>query len=405
MIFHMSKLPPTGRRIYIDNAAATPLGSEVKEAMLPYLEDNFGNPSAIHAEGVLARSAIESARLKVARALGIKTSGVIFTGSGTESNNLAILGYLKALHEAGRAYKEMEVITTKIEHPSILALLPILEQKGVKIKFAPVDEFGRIELSTFLKLLSPQTVLICFAYANSEVGVIQPVSRLVRLVRKFEKEQGTEIIVHLDAAQAPLWLPCALEQLGVDMLSLDAGKCHGPKGVGILAVRKNLTLKPIMFGGGQEGGQRPGTENVLAIIGAAEAIELATKGCIDRSDCVREIRDKAVTLLALKLPEAIINGPQGEDRLANNINLSLPGFDTEYAVIFLDSHGIACSTKSACAGAGSGISNVVKEMTSDYARAKSTIRLSLGDDTTTAEMIYVVSILVEYRNKMKPLTP
>ena len=224
-------------------------------------------------------------------------------------------------------------------------------------------------------------------------------------MRKFEKEQGTEIIVHLDAAQAPLWLPCALEQLGVDMLSLDAGKCHGPKGVGILAVRKNLTVKPIMFGGGQEGGQRPGTENVLAIVGAAEAIELATKGYQDRSDCVREIRDKAVTFLALKLPEAIINGPQGEDRLANNINLSLPGFDTEYAVIFLDSHGIACSTKSACAGAGSGISHVVKEMTGDHARAKSTIRLSLGDDTTNAEMIYAVSILAEYRNKMKPLTP
>ena len=174
MIFSMSKLPPTGRRIYIDNAAATPLRAEVKAAMLPYLEDNFGNPSAIHAEGVLARSAVESARLKVARALGIKTSGVIFTGSGTESNNLAILGYLDALHEAGRAYGEMEVITTKIEHPSILALLPTLEQKGVQIKFAPVDEFGKIEPSAFIKLFSPQTTLISFAYANSEVGIVQP---------------------------------------------------------------------------------------------------------------------------------------------------------------------------------------------------------------------------------------
>lgn len=404
MIFNMSKLPPTGRRIYIDNAAATPLRSEVKAVMLPYLEDNFGNPSAIHAEGVLARSAIESARLKVARALGIKTSGVIFTGSGTESNNLAILGYLEALHEAGRTYEGMEVITTKIEHPSILALLPTLEQKGVKIKFAPVDEFGKIELSAFMELLTPQTVLISFAYANSEVGVIQPVSRLVRLVRKFEKEQGIEIVVHADAAQAPLWLPCGLEQLGVDMLSLDAGKCHGPKGVGILALRKNISLKPIMFGGGQEGGQRPGTENVLAIVGAAEAILLATKGYVERSASVREIRDNAVTLLTLKLPEAIINGPQGEDRLVNNINFSLSGFDTEYAVIFLDAHGIACSTKSACSGAGSGMSHVVKEMTGDYARSKSTIRLSLSEDTTTAEMIYVVSILAEYVNKMKPLT-
>lgn len=401
----MSILPPTGRRIYVDNAAATPLRREVKEAMLPYLEENYGNPSAIHGEGVLARSAVESARLKIARSLGIKPTGVVFTGSGTESNNLAILGYVEALHKNGKAYEEMEIITTKIEHPSILALLPTLEQKGVKIKFVEIDETGRIQIASFLGLLSSQTVLITFAYANSEVGVIQPVSRLVRQVRQFEKDNRVEIMIHLDAAQAPLWLPCALEQLGVDLLSLDAGKCHGPKGVGILAMRKNINLAPIMFGGGQEGGVRPGTENVLAIVGASEAIFMATKDYAKRADKVRELRDEVIALISQDLKEAVINGTKDEDRLANNINLSLPGFDTEYAVIFLDSHGIACSTKSACAGAGSGISHVVKEMTGDEARAKSTIRLSLGEETTKEEMVYVVSVLAEYIAKMKPLTP
>jgi cysteine desulfurase len=404
MIFTMSKLPPTGRRIYVDNAAATPIRAVVKEVMSPYLETNFGNPSAIHAEGVLARSAVESSRLKVARSLGIKTGGIVFTGSGTESNNLAILGYLEALHKSGKAYAEMEIVTTKIEHPSILALLPFLEQKGVKISFAPVNEFGTIETAPFVKLLSLQTVLVTFAYANSEVGVIQPVSRLARQVRQFEKEHNVEIMIHLDAAQVPLWLPCGPEQLGVDLLSLDAGKCCGPKGVGVLAMRKSFKLAPIMFGGGQEGGVRPGTENVMAIVGASEAISLATKNHEERADKVSELRDEIISIIGRELPDALINGPQAGDRLANNINLSLPGFDTEYAVIFLDSHGIASSTKSACAGAGSGMSHVVKELTGDEARARSTIRLSLGEDTTKEEMIYVVSVLVDYVAKMKPLT-
>ncbi len=400
----MSKLPPIGRRIYIDNAASTPLHTEVKEVMKPFLEANFGNPSAIHEEGVLAREAVDFARLKVARALGIKTGGVIFTGSGTESNNLAILGYLEALHKSGKTYAGMEIITTKIEHPSILSLLPTLEQKGVKVHFAQVNEYGIIDTTQFIKLLSPQTVLVTFAYANSEVGVVQPVSRLVRKIRQYEKEQGSEIIVHLDGAQALLWLPCGLEQLGVDFLSLDAGKFNGPKGVGILARRKQFKLSPIMFGGGQEGGDRPGTENVLAIVGAGEAISLATRDYEERAYKVSQLRDKIITLIGQELPEAFINGPQYKNRLANNINLSLPGFDTEYAVIFLDAHGIACSTKSVCAGAGSGISHVVKEITQDEVRAKSTIRLSLGEATTSEEMIYVVSVLVKYVAKMKPLT-
>lgn len=404
MIFNMSKLPPTGRRIYVDNAAATAIRLEVKDAMVPYLETNYGNPSAIHSEGVAARLAVESARLKVARSLGIKTTGVIFTGSGTESNNLAILGYLEGLNKSGKTYGEMEIITTKIEHPSILALLPFLEEKGVRIKFVEINESGQIEVASFINLLSPQTVLVTFAYANSEVGTIQPVSRLVRQVRQFEKDNGAEIMIHLDAAQAPLWLPCSLEQLGVDLLSLDAGKCHGPKGVGILAMRKHINLVPIMFGGGQEAGLRPGTENVMAIVGAAEAISYATKDYKERADKVSRLRDEVIALIYEMLSEAIINGPSGEERLANNINLSLPGFDTEYAVIFLDSHGIAVSTKSACAGAGSGMSHVVKEMTGDIVRAKATIRLSLGEDTTKEEMIYVISVLAEFIAKMKPLT-
>ncbi|KKT79296.1 MAG: Aminotransferase class V, partial [Parcubacteria group bacterium GW2011_GWF2_44_8] len=354
------------RRIYLDTAAATPVRKEVRAAMLPYLENEFGNPSAIHAEGIAARSAVESSRQKVATTLGIRPEGVLFTSGGTESNNLAILGRLKYLaRKEGIAYSDMEVVTTRIEHPSILSLIPVIEATGVTVRFVEVDEEGKITVAALEKVLSPKTVLVTFAYANSEVGVVQSVSRLVRTVRQFEKTHthGRRIVVHIDAAQAPLWLPCSLTSLGVDMMSLDVGKCNGPKGVGMLVVRGNVPLLPILYGGGQEQGLRPGTENVANIVGGATALALAQADYKERAASVSKLRDSFIDLLTEALPEMLLNGPRGEDRLANNINLSLPKFDTEYAVVYLDAQGIAASTKSACAGAGGGESVVVSTMT------------------------------------------
>lgn len=401
----MFSLWPKKKRIYLDHAAATPLAVEVKKAMLPYLETTFGNPSAIHIEGVKARQAIEDARQSVATTLGIRPSGVIFTSGGTESNNLALLGFIKNLcRTEGIPYSEMEVVTTKIEHPSISALIPILKATGVKIRTVAVDEEGLITISALEAVLSPKTVLVTFAYANSEVGVVQPVSRITRTIRKYQKEQGTKIVVHVDAAQAPLWLPCALPRLGVDMMSLDVGKCNGPKGVGILAVHGTISLLPILYGGGQEQGLRPGTENVAQVVGAAAALSRAARSYEARSIAVKKVRDAFFELLPQELPNAKINGPQDENRLPNNINLSLPSFDTEYAVIYLDSKGIAASTKSACAGAGGGESVVVYEMTKDSDRARSTLRLSLGEETTIADMKIVLHTLKDFAAKMYPLT-
>lgn len=400
--FDMNIFDRFKKRIYLDYAAATPLHPLVSRAMRPFLNNTFGNPSAIHQEGVQARQAVESARQQVATTLGVRPAEVIFTGSGTESNNLALLGLLKKRNrQDGVPYSEMEIITTRIEHPSIANVLPVLEATGVVVRYVEVDREGKIVLPALAAVLSPKTVLLTFAYANSEVGVVQSVTRLVREVRRYEKEQGIKIYVHLDAAQAPLWLPCGMERLGVDLLSLDAGKCQGPKGVGVLAIRGAVDLIPIMYGGGQEQGIRPGTENVAAIVGAATALALAQAGYKARAQKVAVVRDAFITELQKHWPEVVLNGPTGEDRLANNSNISLPGYDTEYAVVYLDAHGIAASTKSACAGAGSGESVVVATMTGDTALATATLRLSLGPDTTVAEMKKVVDVLLRFREKMK----
>lgn len=394
----------TKRRIYLDHAAAAPVLPAVKAVMLPYLGEDFGNPSAIHQEGQIAKQAIENARGLIARALGSRSSEIYFTGSGTESNNLAILGYLKELKRAGRAYETMEVITTAIEHPSILGLLPIMEELGVSVRKVNVDQFGLISKESLLESLTETTVLVTFAYANSEIGTVQPVLRLSRLIREYAKRTKTTIKIHLDAAQAPLWLTCAVTQLGIDAMTLDAGKCGGPKGVGVLYLHHAMKLAPILVGGGQEDGLRPGTENVAGIVGAGLAISLAQADFAERSLAVKEVTDLATAYLQKTLPEAVINGASAENRLVNNLNFSLPGFDTEYAVVWLDTHGVSASTKSACAGAGSGQSQVVLACTGDVSLASSTIRFSAGTETTKEDFILAIDILKQFCQKMKGLT-
>ncbi len=384
-------------RIYLDYAAAAPLLPEVAARMHACEAVHGANPSAIHAEGVAARRVIDGARASLARVLGVREPGVIFTGSGTESNNLAILGTLYARHKAGVPFSEMEIITTAIEHPSVKETIAFAASLGVVVHMVPIDADGHIVRSAFEALLSKQTVLVTFAYVNSEIGVVQDVGKLVRLVRAFERVHATEIVVHLDAAQAPLWLPCSLPQLQVDLMSLDAGKCGGPKGVGVVAMRHGVHVAPVLFGGPQEGGLRPATENIVGIVGATDALVLAQAGYKDRSTQVALLRDRFMDAL-LQIDGVVVNGDRGS-RVANNVNISIPGIDSEFAVICLDAAGIACSTKSACSGAGGGGSTVVMAMTNDDARAKSTIRFTLGPKTTWSELEKTVSALKEHATK------
>lgn len=387
-------------RIYLDYAAATPVRKEVQEAMHPYLSQFWGNASSIHIEGVKARAAVDASRTTIARLLKIRPREVVFTGSGTESNNLALIGYIEQLHAEGRAYGDMEVVSTRIEHPSIFDTLKHLEERGVTVRYVPLDVEGRIMFDEFEKLFTMRTVLVTVAYVNSEIGVVQDIKRITRMVRAWNAEHNVTVRVHTDASQAPLWLPCGFDTLGVDLMTLDAGKCYGPKGVGVLGLRHGVSIKPILFGGGQENGLRSGTENTALIVGCARALAYAQETWQSRSEEIASLRERMFTAIETHIPEACINGSRTY-RVANNVHISLPNFDMEYGVIWLDSHGVSASTRSACGSVTEQGSYVVREITNDEARAQATIRFTLGEETKNEEILIAVGKLQEYVSIMQ----
>ncbi|MFN3692952.1 MAG: cysteine desulfurase family protein [Candidatus Paceibacteria bacterium] len=391
--------PRTPRRIYLDFAAATPMTAAAVAAMTHFLRADFGNPGGIHKEGVTAKRALEEFRTEVARTLEVQESGVVFTSGGTESNNLAIRGVIESQRTSGRDYESMTIISTKLEHPATLRTLEGLAALGVKVVYAPVKIDGQLDMAILRTLIDKSVVLLTLAYVNSEVGVITDTRAVRRLLNEVEKKVGTEILLHVDGAQAPLWLPCQLVRIGADLLSLDGGKCGGGKGIGALVMKKGVAVAPLLRGGGQEMGLRPGTEPVHLVAAFATALREAQSDWQSRSEAVTRVRDYALTEIAKQLPQAIVNGPVGPDRVANNIHISIPGLDAEFAVITLDTHGIAASTKSACSSKGGGASQVVLAMTNDEVRATSTLRFTLGPDTTTADIDRLLVVLTKHLAK------
>ena len=427
-------------RIYLDHASATPLQSDVLTAMMPYLTESFANPSSIHTEGQQAKVVLEEARTNVARLLSVQSECVTFTSGGTESNNLAIIGVVKARHDSGVPYNQIEIITSTIEHPATINTVEYLATLGVAVKYAPVDARGQIILNELHNLLTPATFLVSIAYVNSEIGVIQDIGAISRVLAKFTKQQNSvgvtetsairgvqikgdepyslygegdfmqrsgdvcrlrrsDIYLHVDAAQAPLWLPCELTRLGCDLLSLDAGKFGGPKGVGALIHLKRVPLKNISYGGGQERGLRPGTESLASIVGFATALQLAQSSWVKNTEMVKVLQEYFYEQLKEKIPTAIINGVLGEYRVANNINISIPGIDSEFAVVSLDVAGIAISTKSACSSTSGEGSTVVLAITNDPTRANTTLRFSLGLSTNRAEIEKTITTLALFVQK------
>jgi len=399
-LHRLRKRPSTGEmtvetqapRLYLDHAATTPLEPTARLAMLPYLDTLYGNASAIHSEGRVMRHAIEQARVDVARVLGIQPAGVLFTSGGTEGNNLAIRGVVAAGLKAGRAYEDMEIISTAIEHPATARTLEHLATLGVRIKTVPVDTLGRIILPELSALVTDKTVLVAVSYVNSEIGTVERIGQLKRLIT----EKNSTTLLYVDAAQAPLWLPCELSRLKADIMTFDGTKCGGPTGVGVVACRKGVVLSPVTFGGGQERGLRPGTEPAAQIVGMSVALHVAQYQFAKRAERISHLRDEAIKQLEVILPQVVLNGARGEARVANNINISLPGLDSEYAVVLFDTHGIAVSTKSACSSAGGGQSVVVFAVTGDPARAASTLRITLGPDTTAADIDRLVTVLTTH---------
>lgn len=366
------------RRVYLDYAAATPLDPRVFHAMLPYLQENFGNPSSIHAEGRAAKTAVETARAKAAEAIGARPEEVTFTSGVTEAINIALLGALEAGKTFGR-----HVVTVATEHQ---ATLKALEASGAELTLVPVDDEGNVSVDAVLAAIRPDTVLVTLMYANNEIGVIAPIQDIGKKLAKMRRDRkSTYPLLHTDAAQAPLYLNCNVEDLRVDLMSISGGKMHGPKGTGLLFHRSGVLLAPRFFGGGQEHGLRPGTENVAGIVGCAEALQLAQRDREARSRKVQEVRDLLAAELKNLFPQIAVNG-SWKNRLPNNINISLPTVDGEACIVYLDEQGIAASTASSCT-AKTSMSHVLRALGHNDNRIRGSIRFTLGEKTTQDDVV------------------
>lgn len=382
----MSDLPP----IYLDYAAATPLDPAVLEAMMPYLKDEFYNPSASYQSAKRVRGAINESRRFVAHWLGVKPSEIIFTAGGTEANNLVINGVMSK-------YSGSEIIISSIEHESVKE--PANQYKSSE---APVDKTGIIDIPKLEKLITDKTALISVVYANNEIGTVQPLREIYTIIEKIRKdrlEKGNKrpLFLHTDACQAGNYLDLHVARLGVDFMTLNGGKIYGPKQSGALYVRAGLELKPFVRGGGQEQGLRSGTENVASYVGFGRALDIAQYMRVEEAQRVSELRDEFIKMLQKNLPKAIINGSL-KKRLPNNISVTFPGVDNERLMMQLDEAGVMCAVGSACSASNDEPSHVLKAIGLSDGQAQSTLRFTLGRQTTQDDLNKVIQLLKEVLN-------
>ena len=383
-------------RVYLDHAATTPLDPRVLEEMEPYFSKNFGNPGSIHAEGVVAKDAVSRARQKIGSLLGASPQDIIFTSGGTEANNLAIMGVFTERQKNGVAPEDMHFITTSLEHSSVLDVFDDFEARGARITYLGVNPDGVVSAEEVRKALSKNTVLVSVMYANNEIGTIEPITAISGTIRHFKRRKGKLLNVfpffHTDASQAPLYCDMSVERLGVDLLALDGQKIYGPKGVGVLYKRKGVAVSPLFYGGGQEFGLRPGTENVSGIVGFAEAFRIGAAERKEESRRLRALRDYFIKKVLQSIPTAELNG-HAVMRLPNNANISFPGLDGEWLTVQLDAQGVAVGTKSACLSEESGGSYVIRALGRGEDQAASSVRFTLGRKTTKKDLDYTVAAL------------
>lgn len=366
------------------------------------MEDFVGNPSAAHEEGRKALHAITEARVSVARSLSVKPEEIVFTSGGTEANNIAIHGLVHALSEKGIPHSEMHVVTSLTEHSSVLETMKIIERLGVQVTYIKPSFDGLISAESVRESLRPETVLVSLAYVNSETGVVAPIADIGRAILSWKQNRRSSFIAripecsfpvfHTDAAQAPMYLESGPHALQADLVSYDAQKLMGPKGVGILFRDFSVPLAPITGGGVQERKLRPGTENVPGIIGAGVAFSLAKEGREKRVERVRRLRDTLIAEVEKNIPEVKLIGHPTR-RIANNALFAIPGVSGDYLSVLMDKEGIAVTPRSACVGSGGGHSHVVLALTGDLALAEGTIRFSLGPDTEEGDIHVAVRTL------------
>jgi cysteine desulfurase len=383
------------RTIYMDNSATTPARKEVVEEMLPYLTENFGNPSSIYDPGKISKRAIEKARKKVADAIGAEENEIYFTSGGTESDNWALKGIAFANRNKGH-----HIITSSIEHHAVLHTCIWLEGQGFEVTYLPVDKYGRVSPEELKNAIRADTILISIMLANNEIGTIQPVEEIGKIARK------NRIYFHTDAVQAIGHVPIDVKKMNIDLLSLSGHKFEGPKGCGALYIRKGTKIEPLLHGGAQERKRRAGTENVPAIVGLGKAIELAAGEIEETNKTLLEMRERLIKGL-LKLPKTHLNGHPTE-RLTNNVNVTFEYIEGESLLLLLNAKGIFASTGSACNSTSLEPSHVLTACGVPHEIVHGSLRLSPGRMNTREDVDRVLEVLpeiVQRLRNMSPLTP
>ncbi len=376
--------------IYLDHSATTPIDPRVVEAMLPYLTEHYGNPSSLHRWGQTALAALYDARRTIADILHARPDEIVFTGCGSESDNLAIRGVAFALRARGN-----HIITTPIEHHAILHTVAQLEKEfGFEVTRVPVNRYGAVNPDDIARAITPRTILISVMYANNEVGTIEPIADIARLARAHR------VIFHTDAVQAGGYLELDVEKLGVDLMSLGAHKFHGPKGVGALYVRTGTPLLPMQTGGGQERGRRAGTENVPYIVGMATALKIAQSERDATNARLRALRERLCEGILERVPGAQLTGDP-RNRLPGHTSFVIPGAIGDEMVLGLDLAGVAASTGSACTAGSAEPSHVLAAMGYAPDLARGALRLTLGRGNTAAEVEYAVNAVADVVQKLR----
>jgi cysteine desulfurase len=381
------------RRIYLDNNATTPVRPEVLEAMLPYFREHFGNPSSVHWAGRAVSGAVEKAREQVAKLINCSPAEIIFTASGSEGDNFAILGTVEALGEKGN-----HIITTSVEHPAVLNTCKFLEKKGYKITYLPVDRDGMIDLGDLERAITDKTILISVMWGNNETGTIFPLHEIGAIARKYK------IRLHTDAVQAIGKIPVDVQAAGVDLLVLSGHKIGAPKGVGAVYIRRGLRMSPLIHGGHQERNRRAGTHNVAGIVGLGIACELAGNELGETAERVRRLRDRLEQGIFENVSEAKLNG-HPRQRLPNTLNVSFAYIEGESLLLNLDMKGVAASSGSACTSGSLEPSHVMGAMCVDIVLAHSSTRFSLGQETTAEDIDYVIEILPPIIQRLREMSP
>jgi len=410
------------KRIYLDHAATTYLDSRVKKAMEDFWIKNFGNPSSLYKEGREAKRALNEARTQIAKIISSRPEEIIFTSGGTESNNLAIFGAANGVRKLvsletdskgnltetkfPSAHSFGHIITTKFEHHSVLNPIKFLEKNGFNVTWLEVGKEGIVEPEDIKKALRPETILVSVMYANNEIGTIQPIAEIGKIIQEFKiKNLKFKIhekfpIFHCDACQAAGYLDLNVDKLGVDLMTINGSKMYGPKGIGFLYIRNRVKLQPLMYGGEQEFKMRPGTENVPAIIGLAEALKISQKEKVKETKRLSALRDYFIKRLTTEIPKVFLNG-HASRRLPNNINVSVLGVEGEAIVLYLDEYGISCSTGSACSSESLEPSHVIMALGKPYEYGHGSLRFTLGRRNTKKDIDYVMKVLSTVIKKLR----